>query len=760
VNKWIDIPHLNSDGLKSLDLHPLIAQTLLRRGISQPAQAQAFLDPDSYSQTSASQLPGIAQAIERIHLAIRKKELVCVWGDFDVDGQTATTVLVEALQWLGAQVIHHIPIRALESHGVHIRPLNEQIDRGAKLILTCDTGITAHDAVEHARSRGVDFVITDHHDPGETLPDATAIINPKLLPDGHPLSSLAGVGVAYKLVEALLDHGPTSMDHDLSPDSLLDLVALGLIADLALLRADARYLVQLGLEALRSTERLGLQTIYDLAGIQPATLNETTVGFALGPRLNALGRLDDANSAVELFTTRDPVRARVLAAQIEGLNAQRRLLTEQVTQAAEAQLRADPALLAQPVIVLGHAAWPGGVVGIVANRLVDRYQKPAILFNFSDDGLARGSARSIDGLHITESIATQKHMLHNFGGHPMAAGLALDQARLPEFRKALGSTVERKLAEAHIEEAVLEIDAWLKLDELSFELADAIERLAPFGPGNPALTLASRNVRVVKVAQLGKNKEHRRFTVEDEGGQKQDVLWWQSSGEELPEGRFDLAYTLRAGSFRGARQLNLEFVDFRVTEEKPVEVTKAVREIQDMRINVSTFERLNVETLVWAEGADKSKGKSRFALHPANEFAIWTTPPSSAELRSALELVKPQKIHVFAVPPAEEKPEAFLTRLAGLAKYATAHKSGKASVADLAAATAQRESAVRLGLEWLRAGGHISFLGEIDLTITSGTGDANQYAQKELYVAVKGLLDETAAYRKYFAAVTDLRILF
>lgn len=759
MTRWIDPPPPEVPAsFADLDLPPLIARTLVRRGLTDPAAARAFLDPASYASSPASELPGMDQAVERILLAARSGESVCVWGDFDVDGQTATTLLVETLRALNADVSYHIPIRAVSSHGVHIPQLKEIIDRGAHLIITCDTGITAHEAVDYARARGVDFVITDHHEPGETLPPAAAILNPRLLPEGHPLSTLAGVGVAYKLAEALMGDGPSTRDHRpsstvdaLSPEVLLDLVALGLIADLALLKDDARYLAQRGIRALRSTERLGLKTVYEFANLQPSTLNETSVGFALGPRLNALGRLGDANPAVELLTTRDPIRARILAAHIEGLNAQRRLLTDQVTQAAEAQLRAHPSLLAQPVIVLGHSAWPGGVVGIVANRLVDRYHKPAILFNFSEDGLARGSARSIEGLHITDAIAAQKELLLNYGGHPMAAGLALEQSKVPDFRRTISRTVETMLAESQVEEEALEIDAWMGLDELTFEMADSIERLAPFGPGNPALTLATRGLQVVKSTEIGKNKEHLKLTVQDEAGRQQDVLWWKSAGEAMPEGRFDLAYTLRTGSFRGARQLNLEFVELRETGEKPVEVRKALLEIQDMRKNAAAFERLSPQVLIWAEGADKSKGKSRFDLHPADEFAIWTAPPSPTELRAALEIVKPKTLYLFAVPPPEEKTDAFLTRLAGLVKYAVNQRGGKATLAELATATAQREAAVRLGLEWLRAGGHITLQGDQDLTVASGNAEANPYVQKELYIAVKGLLEETAAYRAYFA---------
>ncbi len=486
MTRWLDPPHVDASPLASLHLPPLIAQTLLRRGISRPEEAEAFLHPE---KTPSTPFPDIEKAVDLISLAIRNKDRICVWGDFDVDGQTSTALLVQTLGALGADVVYYIPVRGKESHGVHIESLKPILDGGVKLLLTCDTGITAHEAIDYCNARGVDVIVTDHHDLGETLPNAKAIINPKLLPEDHPLKNLAGVGVAYKLAEALLDGRPQTEDrppstvHGLRSIELLDLVALGLIADVALLRGETRSLAQKGIQALRSTNRLGLKVMAELSSTNLETLTEETIGFTFAPRLNALGRLSDANPAVELLITNDSARARVLAAQIEGLNAQRRLLTSQVTEAAEAQLRDNPDLLTEPAILLSHPNWPGGVVGIVANRLVDRYHKPALLLTESEDGILRGSARSVEGLHITEAIAANKDLLLGFGGHPMAAGLSLQKDNLIAFRRGLGKAVERQLGGIIREEPTLQIDAWLGLDEISLSLADAIEMLAPFGAG-------------------------------------------------------------------------------------------------------------------------------------------------------------------------------------------------------------------------------------------------------------------------------------
>lgn len=746
MTRWLDPQLVDASPLASLNLPPLLAQTLIRRGISRPEEAEAFLHPE---KSPSSQFPNIHKAVDLIQRAIRNRDRICVWGDFDVDGQTSTALLVQTLQRLGADVVYYIPIRGKESHGVHIESLEPILDSGVKLLVTCDTGITAHAAIDYCNARGVDVVVTDHHDLGETLPNAQAIINPKLLPEDHSLKNLAGVGVAYKLAEALL----TNRQSPITPADLLDLVALGLIADVALLRGETRSLAKQGIQRLRETNRLGLKVMAELAGASLDTLTEETIGFTFAPRLNALGRLSDANPAVELLITNDTARARVLAAQIEGLNAQRRLLTSQVTEAAEALLRASPSLLSEPALILSHPNWPGGVVGIVANRLAERYHKPALLLTETDDGILRGSARSIEGLHITEAIASQKDALLGFGGHPMAAGLSLQKDKLPAFRKGLSKAVERQLGALIRAEPTLQIDAWLGLDEISLSLADSLDLLAPFGAGNPELTLATGGVRLKSALEIGKTKEHIRLAIEDENGNLQSVLWWGGAGEELPpaDAKFDIAYSLRAASYRGQRQLTLQFQEFRVIEEKPIEVQKARPQIRDLRLQPATL-NLQPSTLIWAEGPDRAAGVPRHELRQADEFSIYTTPPSPADLRRALEIVQPKIVYVFGVSPPPQKTDEFLTYLAGLCKYVLNQRGGRVTLSELAAATAARESAVRIGLEWLAAGGHAAVSGEDDaLFLSRGNGEGNQYLQKELYVALKGILEETAAYRAYFA---------
>lgn len=746
--RWIEAPSAPPRP-SDPNLHPLVGRLLARRGLTTPEAIRAFLDPAAYRPASPEALPGLSMAVERIADAVRRKEPIGVWGDFDVDGQTATTILVEALRALGADVAYYIPVRSTESHGISLPRLEQMIEQGIRLIVTCDTGISAHEAVSFARARGAEIIITDHHELPASIPRARAVVNPKMLPDNHPLSTLSGAGVAYKLAEALLD------DRLAEAEALLDLTALGLVADLAILTGDTRYLVQRGLAVLRATPRIGLQKMYELAEIVPAGLNEEHIGFVLGPRLNALGRLGDANPAVELFTTRDPVRARVLAVQMENYNAQRQLLCNQVAQAAEAKLQAEPNLLTEPVILLDNPSWPGGVVGLVAGRLAERYQKPAIVLFAPPGEPARGSARSVKGLNITAAIAEQQDLLLKFGGHPMAAGLAIEPEKLPEFRRRLNRTVMQMMQEVEAE-PTLQIDEWLALPDIRLDLADHLETLAPFGPGNEKPVFASRNLKLRSAAAIGRNQEHRRLVVEDEAGNAQTVLWWDSADLDLPQGTFDLAYTIRAAQWQGQRQIQLTFVAFRQTTETPVEVRRPL-EIVDYRADPDPRRRLASlppGTLVWVEGADRQQvqGLDRYELTPAAALAIWTPPPGPDVLGAVLEKVAPQTVYLFAPPAGEEAAEAFMERLAGLVKFALNRRGGRVNYAALAAATAQRERVVRKGLTWMAERGKVRVLGEEGKSlILAAGGEVNDPAgAAQLWAEIQSLLAESNAYRAYF----------
>jgi single-stranded-DNA-specific exonuclease len=756
---WLSPPDtlVPADLAAAVGGHPLVAQTLARRGVTTPAAAVAFLDPGAYIPAPPDALPGMARAVNRLWRAIRGGEPIGVWGDFDVDGQTATALLVGTLADLGARVSYHVPVRDTASHGVDLPNLRQVLAEGARLILTCDTGIAAHEAASYARDQGVDMIITDHHELGASLPDATAIINPKLLQSReHPLADLPGVGVAYKLAEALYERARRPKD----AARHLDLVALGIVADLALQRRDTRYLLQRGLVALRQTQRPGLVALMEKAELDPTWLSEEHIGFVLGPRLNAAGRLADANACVDLLTTDDIGRARILAADLEALNARRKLLCNQVEQGAEAQIARDPSLLEGGALVLANPAWPAGIIGIVASRLVEKYGKPAVLIASPPGEVARASARSVAGVNITAALAAHADLLVNFGGHPMAAGFGIDPERIPDLRRVLSRTTAAMLADAHVETG-LRIDGFLPLAELTPALADDLGRLAPFGPGNPPLMLVAERLRARPGKKVGRNDEHQLVIVTDEAGGERQVIWWDGGSEPLPEGRFDLAYVARNSTYRGTRELQVEWVDARPCAEAEVKAkVKAEVEVVDYRDAPQPREVLaglveRGEVAVWREGEDARDipGHDRWNLPRAVTLAIWTAPPGPAELRAALAQVGPARVYLFGRDPGADTPETFLRRLTGLVKHALNARAGRAPIETLAAATAQRAATVRIGLAWLAGRGHVRIVGEQDneVQLAAGNGiSATEADVKALDARLRAVLAETAAYRVFF----------
>jgi single-stranded-DNA-specific exonuclease len=757
----IDVPDAY---IQAIGGNRMVSQVLYTRGLHDIDKARGFLSPQYYHPTPPAELPGLINAVELLQEALKTRKVIGVWGDFDVDGQTSTTVLVSALRSLSGNVIYHIPVRAEESHGINLAALQKFMAQKVDLIISCDTGISSHQAIDYANQQGVAVIITDHHDLPKTLPQAQALVNPKLLPAGHPLAYLPGVGVAYKVVEELFSRTAP----ELAAQQFLDLVALGIVADIALLRDENRYLCQNGLQALRRTKRTGLLAIMELAELNQANLTEEHIGYILAPRMNALGRLYDANSIVELLTTTDHARAQLLALELEGMNAQRKLLSDQVYQAAKAQIEADPQLLEFPVLVLSQPTWPAGVIGIVASRLVEQYHRPTILLATPPGQAAHGSARSIEGINVTSAIADNRELVMDFGGHPMAAGLSMDPHLIPNFRQAISRTVHDMGVEVQAEKE-LHVDGYLSLPELSLDLVEDLERMAPFGAGNPPLVFASRNLRLIGYAAVGRSGEHLQLTIEDELGYSRHSIWWQGAGYVLPEGKFDLAYSVRASTYRGQRDVQLEWIDYRQEESQPISLIaeKRLVEIVDLRKEPQPLKMLhqigNQDNLViWAESTTKPLLTSvdRNALYPSNTLVVWTIPPGLNELHATIRLVDPIRVYLFGIDPGMDRPEEFLKRLSGLVKNRLKSHDGLANLPALAAATSQKAATVKLGLQWLEAKGHIKVLysnGD-EAKLVAGTGVRSPHLPT-ISEHLDAQLAESAAFRRYYLAAGKEKLL-
>ena len=740
--------------------HPLVAQTLYQRGYRSIETAQAFLNPEKYQPAPPGDLPDLDAACDLLTTAIHTGQHILVWGDFDVDGQTATTLLVEGLRQVGAKVSYHIPVRAEESHGITRAALKARLATGFDLLLTCDTGITEYENLQIVRNLGIPVIVTDHHTLGERLPPANAIINPQRLPSDHPLRTLPGVGVAYKLIEGLYAH----MNYELDAGNLLELVALGIVADVVELQGDTRFLLQCGLLSLRQTCRIGLQMLYEKAELNPANLNEGHIGFQIGPRLNAVGRLADANPMVDFLTTTDPARARTLVYQIEALNAKRRFATRQVEQGAEQQLSSSAADRHAPAIILHHPTWPGGVVGIVASRLVERYHKPVILLT-GDDPI-HGSARSIPGVHITGAIAAQADLLNGFGGHPMAAGLSMPAQNYTVFKRRFLTAIQEHLGDVEVIQEI-EVAQELTLDQVDLEIVQEIERLAPFGPGNLPLVFLLRDLKLVADTAVGANQEHRQVTVQDGSERELRLIWWNGVDEPLPIAQFNLLCKLTRSDYKGSPQLSAEWVDYRLSEAGRQAVEARQVEIIDYRDLIDPRAQLTrclteySEVSVWGEGQlpENFPFKGRHELEQTPHLVMWTIPPSQSVLHKVIHQNQPKTVTVFGVDPQLDDQNRFLSRLGGIAKYAIAHMGGGVSLERLAAACASQAETVQIGLQLWGARGELTVEFEGDsVYLTAGTNEPVPTAIENYETILKSLLEESRAFRGYFKRC-DLKTL-
>lgn len=768
--QWLDpVPvEIPSDLRQSISGSELLLETLVRRGFSDPQKAKAFLDPSLYTPASGLDLPDLGKAVSRIQTAISRHEKVGVWGDFDVDGQTSTAVLVAALRHFNADVAYHVPVRSTESHGVQIEPLKAFIGLGVQLIITCDTGISANDSVEYAQNQGVDVIITDHHSLPSQLPKTHSAVNPQFLPANHPLQTLSGVGVAYKLIEQLCIE---ENDPDFPP-SLLDLVAIGMIADLAVLTGDARYLVQKGLQLLQNSPRPALKKIFDENHIPALQVNEETISYVFAPRLNAVGRLSDANQIVEFLLSDDPVLIATTYNQIEGLNAERKIRCDQVFRGAQAQLETNPRILDCNLILLSHPEWDGGVVGIVASRLVELYHRPAILLNTSDATIARGSCRSVEGINITEALRQNSNLLINFGGHPMAAGLSVLKEKLNDLQFGLIASINQ-IMDANQIQPTVPIDAYLDLKNVNLDLLVDLSRLAPFGPGNPPLRFAARNLTIDSIFPLGRAKDHVSVNLQTSEGDAFRFVWWQGADLPRPDGRFDLIFHARANNFKGNVEVQFEWGEFRDSEEQLSSTrnphkTSSVKnfDLRDCQNPILELSRIDLKPgcLIWSEGDTHYPlpAHNRNEVHAANSLIIWTVPPSPQILEKVLTQVNPAKILWFGNTPPENDLAILISHAASLVKkHFAIEKKGPLSLNFMAASLATTLPISNLLIKWFDLTGKIT-LDDLDSDFAHILPEKHQEnpglaasTQKELVA----LYQETVAYRAFYLKTKPIGLL-
>jgi single-stranded-DNA-specific exonuclease len=550
---------------KELKVSPLLAQCLLNRGLSEPEPILHFLEPKLKNLADPFLLPNMKQAVERLFTARDRGESVVVFGDYDVDGVTATAILTEVLRTLGWQVNFYLPHRMEEGYGLSQSGVENCLAKyPTHLLLAVDCGSTANEAIDWLRAQGVDTLVLDHHQVSSPPPNAVALVNPQLAAEGQPrFTELCSAGLAFKLAHALAKRGrELCLDEALSLDlrPFLDLVALGTIADLVPLRGENRILVTAGLDKLNQTKRPGLLALKEVAQIQKK-VGGYEVGFQLAPRLNAAGRLENALEALHLLLAQDAGEAMEIALRLDAQNRERqeieRHIAKEVFEAARA--RFDPAR--DFVIVEGHAAWHIGVVGIVASRVLQEFYRPTIILG-GDGEHWRGSGRSIEGFDLAGALRQCDEFLLRHGGHSMAAGVSLTPANLEGFRTRLNEVARRLLKPEQLQ-PVLRLDAEVRVSELSVERIQELEKLQQTGIGNPCVQLYVRNVTHQRPLQrMGVDKKHVKIWITD-GKASREGIWWGAGEMSLPTGKFDLAFAPQLNTYNGNTQVQLKVLDWR-----------------------------------------------------------------------------------------------------------------------------------------------------------------------------------------------------
>jgi single-stranded-DNA-specific exonuclease len=543
-------------------LPPVVATLLYQRGMRDQRDIAAFLSPDYRGGLHDPFLmKGMDAAARRLAHAIAEGEPVAVYGDFDTDGVTAVTLLTQAITAMGGDIRPYIPHRLNEGYGLNTEAIDRLAAEGVRLLVTVDCGISNVQEVAHAQASGIDVIVTDHHTPPALLPEAFAVVNPKQPGCAYPYKQLVGVGIAYKLVLALVRLG---VKMPLRGRDLLDVVALGTVTDMGPLTGENRVLVKAGLESINTTQRPGLKALILAAGLVQGKITSSDISFGLGPRLNAAGRLDDAILAYKLLLADDDAAARELAEALNKANRQRQELTKETQQAARQHIEAL-GKQSNRIVVLDGEGYPAGLVGLVAAKLVEELGRPVLMLERGAE-TSRGSARSVPGFSIIDALTACDDLFVRYGGHSAAAGFTIATERLPELEQRLLAYADAHLADDMLAPA-LDIDAEVPLGALTWELLAQLSTLEPFGQANPQPVLLSRSVRVVGARATGAEGQHLKLRLDDgAGGPSYDAIGFRLgrfAGYFAKPLVIDIAYTLEANEWNGSRTLQINVKDFR-----------------------------------------------------------------------------------------------------------------------------------------------------------------------------------------------------
>jgi single-stranded-DNA-specific exonuclease len=569
VKRWIVREHdaQQVDSLaRALNVSPTIAALLISRGCADETSARKFLKPSHDQLHDPYLMKGVSEAVARLLKAIDSGEPILVYGDYDVDGTTGTAVLLRALNLLGARTGFHIPHRFTEGYGVQQPALEKAWAEGYRVVVSVDCGIRAHDPLYWAREKGLDVIITDHHlpDEGEGVPPAYAVLNPNQEGCNYPDKNLAGVGVAFKLVHALF----RERARESQVNSFLKIVAIGTVADVAKLTGENRAIVALGLHDLVKATNPGLRALMEVCGCGDGSgMTAYDIGFRVGPRINAAGRMDAARAVVELFGTRERAEAMRLATHLDARNQQRQEVQRQIVELAARELEAGAQDKANSyVAVIAGEGWHRGVIGIAASKISERINRPCVVLSIEDD-VAHGSARSIEPYHLLNGLTSCADLFDKFGGHSHAAGITLKRDRIAELRRRLNQHAAAHLSDEDLQPC-LYIDAELPTDEISFELVAQLNALEPYGAGNSRPTFLARNLCIVAEPRLI-GERHLKLNVRGPQGRPLETIWWNGAEKmaALKNG-VEMVYTVETSKWNGETFLQLSVQDVRAANSE------------------------------------------------------------------------------------------------------------------------------------------------------------------------------------------------
>jgi len=733
--------YLNSEKLAAL---------AFKRGFDSLSELQNFIDLESYSPLDINDFPDIDKAADYILEYINQDKKILVYGDYDVDGITSTSILYAGFKKLSDKILYHIPDRFKEGYGLN-KDVLARYQNEIDLIVTCDCGISNHEEVNYAKDLGIDIVVTDHHDLPDLLPNADFVLSPRLLPRDHQGYWLPGAGMAYFLIKAVYRE-LEMLGHE---EEFLDLLLLAIIADVVPLTGENRYLYKTGIEKLRNTDRIGLKLLYNILDINSQEINEKVMGFKIGPVLNSAGRIDKAEKGLKLLLAEDDIEAAGTAAELKEINQRRKEISQKIYLEAEKEMLDQE----RKGLVYFNSEWHQGVIGIAAGRIAENFRVPAVLMTENkSSGLITGSARSVEGIDINKLISSCSELLEKHGGHAAAAGFSLKKDRLEKFKLRLQRLIDEEMSKKKFVKSV-EPELNLKISDIEDEFYQKMRLFAPFGEQNPE-PLFYTEARILSIRNISQGK-HKKLILAD-GESRITALWWWADEIEASL-KHKAAFKLSENIYQGRHSLQLEIEALEpLAAEDDKEKTASVKSNRFKQIEIIDFREKELEEIESGRENTVYFAESRHELgfYPlinreyqqrADELLLLTIPASQDILKEMLILSGAEKIIISGAVDEIKSVKEFINLVMGLIKYIINKKNGVFDINKASVFLSEEEITVKRGIEYLAAEGMLTYeyVSYHELLITKGGSPDKGLARLRLKQLQK-LLKESASFRRFF----------